>query len=83
MTPPTLTAFGKLLLFLERLDESKVWYKLDRVRDALMVTVTLPGERWEIEFFDDGVVEIERFVSTGTIEDEDILEQIFTKLTDN
>ena len=25
----------------------------------------IPGERWELEFFEDGTVELERFVSAG------------------
>lgn len=33
--------------------------------EAIMVSVAVPGERWEIEFFDDGHVELERFVSQG------------------
>ena len=32
-----------------------------------MVTVVLPGERVEVEFFADGSVEIERFISNGTV----------------
>jgi hypothetical protein len=39
------------------------------VRDeALMMSVAVPGERWEIEFFDDGTIELERFVSQGVAE---------------
>ena len=32
-----------------------------------MVEVTLPGERWEVEFFNDRPPEIEVFVSDGNI----------------
>ncbi len=32
-----------------------------------MILVTLPGERWEIEFFDDREPEIEVFISDGRI----------------
>jgi len=32
-----------------------------------MVQVTLPGERWEIEFFDDRQPEIEVFLSNGSM----------------
>jgi hypothetical protein len=32
-----------------------------------MITVAVPGERWEIEFLDDGSIEIERFISNGKI----------------
>jgi hypothetical protein len=34
------------------------------------VYVTASGdERWEVEFFDNGAVEIERFTSTGGVDD--------------
>jgi hypothetical protein len=33
-----------------------------------MMSVAVPGERWEIEFFDDGRIELERFVSQGVAE---------------
>jgi hypothetical protein len=32
-----------------------------------MVLVTVPGERWEVEFFADGSIEVERFISNGEI----------------
>jgi hypothetical protein len=39
-----------------------------------MVRAIVPGQRWEIEFFADGEIEIERFVSTGVdaIDDESL-----------
>lgn len=44
-----------------------------------MVMVATPGVRWEIEFMDDGSVEVERFRSTGKIERvEDVTEIIET-----
>ena len=30
-----------------------------------MVIVDIPGERWEVECFEDGEIEVERFVSAG------------------
>lgn len=61
--------FRRMLAFLDRLDEAKAWYRLEHVRDSIMVVVTIPGERWEIEFFEDGAVEVERFRSSGEIDD--------------
>ena len=40
--------------------------------DALMVCITIPGQRWEVEFFDDGQIELERFVSQGVEDAEDL-----------
>lgn len=74
MTITTHTSLGKLLVFLDKLEALKLTYKLQHIRDSIMVEVAVPGERWEIEFFDDGHVELERFVSSGvqTIEDESL-----------
>jgi hypothetical protein len=45
-----------LLPFLNFLKERRVWFHLEQVsHDALMVTITLVGERIEVEFFDDHV----------------------------
>lgn len=64
------------LAYLDRLESAGIVYRLEKVRDALMVTLAIPGERWEVEFFEDGHVEIERFKSIGEIEDELALEQL-------
>lgn len=69
------SGLGKALDLLDQLEKLKIWYRLEKVRDALMVIITIPGERWEVEFFDDGHIEIERFISSGQISDETILEK--------
>lgn len=67
----------KLLDYMQRLDDEHIPYRLEHVRDTVMVAVAVPGERWEIEFFDDGQVEIERFRSSGAISlDESLLEAL-------
>ena len=64
-----MTALTKAAEFCRELDRRHVRYELGIVRDgALMVSVVLPGERWEIECFDDGRIERERFVSRGVAE---------------
>jgi hypothetical protein len=56
----------KLFEFCAALDRLHVYHDLQVVRDqALVVTIAIPGERLEIEFFADGNIEIERFVSQG------------------
>jgi len=47
-----------------------------------MVLVTVPGERWEVEFRADGSVEIERFISDGKIYGEGTLGELFAKYMD-
>jgi hypothetical protein len=32
-----------------------------------MVEIAVPGQRWEVEFMDDGSIEIEKFISSGQI----------------
>lgn len=69
-------SFDKLLVFLDELERASISYRLAYVRDSSMVLVTVPGQRWEVEFFEDGHVEVERFISVG-IEDEAILSELF------
>jgi hypothetical protein len=66
--------------FLDRLDDADIHYTLTSVREgAVMVGVTVPGERWEIEFMADGEVEIEIFKSDGEIHDDSIIEDLFER----
>jgi hypothetical protein len=74
----TGNGFTKLTTFLCDLERQKIDYGLAHHRDeAMMVMVALPSQRWEIEFFDNGSVEVERFVSAGSIEDEEVFAQLF------
>jgi len=67
--------------FLARLDGDKVPYRLDHCRpDAVLVSVALPGQRWEIEFLDDGSVDVERFRSDGSIAGPEVLDEFFERL---
>ena len=67
----------KLLKFLNDLEDKHIYYKLNKVRDSIMVEVAIPGERWEIEFFEDGSVEVEKFISQGELLDETELKKLF------
>jgi len=69
-----------LVQFLGVLDEHRTSYRLDRVRDAVMVVVATPGRRWEVEFMDDGTVEVERFQSDGTVAGDRLLSELLTEL---
>ena len=72
--------FTKLLDFLERLDDAKIQYTMEHSRDdAVMVSLVVPGEYWEIEFLADGGIDVERYRSGGAIHDEGILDELFTK----
>ena len=47
-----------------------------------MVEVSLPGERWEVEFFSDRELEVEVFRSDGTIFGPEKLAELREKATD-
>ncbi|MFL5804291.1 MAG: hypothetical protein ACJ8CR_21420 [Roseiflexaceae bacterium] len=82
MSVATQASLSKVLAFLDRLEEVKIPYTLAHVRETIMVKITVPGERWEVEFFEDGEVEVERFISTGVIEDEEALDRLFAEHSD-
>ncbi|RCJ17518.1 hypothetical protein A6S26_30700 [Nostoc sp. ATCC 43529] len=70
--------FGKLVTFLNKLEQEKISYTLAHHRDeTIMVNVAVAGERWEVEFFEDGSVEVERFVSSGEINGEEVFSELF------
>lgn len=73
-------AFDKLTAFLNDLEREEISYTLAHNRDeAIMVNVAIPGERWEVEFLDDGTIEVERFLSTGQIYGEKSLSEFFAR----
>ncbi|MGH9770013.1 MAG: hypothetical protein ACREAB_21525 [Blastocatellia bacterium] len=72
-----------LLSFLVRLEDVKIHYSLEHNRDeAIMVLIVVPGQHWEVEFFEDGSVEIEVFESGGELYDEKKLDELFDKFSD-
>lgn len=82
MSTDVQSSLSKALAFLVRLQAAKIWYRLEHVRDSLLVSIAVPGERWEVEFFEDGHVEVERFISAGAIEDEDTLDNLIATHSD-
>ena len=70
----------KLLDFLAELDRRMIFRRLASVRDAIMVDVHIPSERWEVEFFRDGDVEVEIFRSDGHILSDGEADQALTRL---
>jgi len=68
----------RLVEFLDKLDELKIYYRLNKIRDSILVEVAIPGERWEVEFMCDGSVVIEKFKSDMEIYDESEFEVLFT-----
>ena len=57
-----------LFELLQRLDAGRYHYTLSRHRpDSVMVTVTFVGERTEIDIFEDGHMEVSRFLGTEDV----------------
>jgi hypothetical protein len=80
---PTTPTIHDLLEFLTRLKAANIHYRLsDPTDDAVMVEVAVPGERWEIEFHEDGTVGVEIFKSSSTIKDKAALADLFERFKD-
>lgn len=71
-----------LIGFLNELENRKIYYRLNKVRDNIMVEIAVPGQRWEVEFFENGNIEIEKFISDGTLFDHSELKYLFEKYSD-
>ena len=77
------TDHPRLLGFLNDLRKGNIYYRLSQHRDdAIMVEVTVPGERWEVEFLQDGGVDVEVFRSDGQVLDATALGPMLAKHSD-
>lgn len=72
----------RLIDFLNKLEDLKIYYRLNKVRDAIMVEIAVPGERWEVEFMEDDTIQVERYKSDGIIKNESELEVLFKDFAD-
>lgn len=80
----SINTFEKVTRFLTELELKGIHYSLAHNRDeAVMVIVPVPGERWEIEFFVNGSVEVERFASKGEIFGEEALAELFMRYSED
>jgi len=78
MSVHSSASLAELLDFLGRLETHHLSYRLEHNRpESITVLVAVPGERWEVEFMDDGQMEVERFASDGTISGPEKLERLF------
>jgi len=66
--------------FIRELEEAEIYFELAINReDAISVMIAVPGERWEVDFLDDGSIDVERFVSSGELQDESALKNLFSR----
>jgi hypothetical protein len=72
--------FDSLLDLFERLEKAKINYEMiSRRQDGVTILVRGPQNYWEISSLKDGTIAVERFVSSGQIEDESSLEELFAR----
>lgn len=51
-----MVGLKELIDFLNQLEDRKIYYRLNKIRtESIMVEVAVPGQRWEVEFMDDGM----------------------------
>ena len=80
MTIKSKSLVSNLLEFLERLEQHGIHYRLEHNRpESILVDIAVPGERWEVDLMENGEIEVERFVSDGSIYGEDELDMLFTE----
>lgn len=74
--------FNRLIIFLDELEQNKIYYDIKKIRDGLLVEIVVPGERWEVEYLSTGEIIIEKFKSDGTIFFEDELKKLIEKFSE-
>ncbi|HML75394.1 MAG TPA: hypothetical protein PKB02_12960 [Anaerohalosphaeraceae bacterium] len=77
--------FEKLFAMLNQLHlvKKNISMAMHREGDCpVMVKVEIPGQYWEIEFFESGEVQIEVFISDGKIYDQEILPELIKEFAD-
>jgi hypothetical protein len=74
---------SELISFLNELENRSIFYELKKhCPDSVMVCVAVPGQRWEIEFMEDGEIRIEKFLSNGDIFGKVEIETLFKEHSD-
>ncbi|WP_207652730.1 hypothetical protein [Desulfosporosinus sp. FKA] len=76
--------FKNMNNFLNDLKENKIHFRLNKIRsESITVEVAVPRQRWEIDFMEDGTINVEKFFSDGTIYADDELKLLFNEFPDN
>ena len=72
----------KFIDFLNELEDKKIHYTLVKYNEEyITVEISVPGERWEVEFSPDDV-RVEKFKSDGMLFDESELSDLFARFSD-
>lgn len=82
MSNPNANTIQEIVAFLGKLSDNGIYSRLAANRaDAISIEVTVPDERWEIDFLEDGTIEIEVFKSIGMFGSEK-LQELFDNFSD-
>lgn len=68
---------NKLIAFLEYLEDKKIIYELNKIREGILIEVFTENQIWEIEFMIYGNIEIEVFKRDGKIFDISEIDVLF------
>lgn len=72
-----------VLKLLGRLEAANIRFKLARNQEeAISIEVAVPGQRWEIDCYASGAIDVEVFRSDGTIHDAAALDELFRNFSD-
>jgi len=73
----------KVLELLRRLKQAKIYCKLaHNQEDAIAIEVAVPGQRWEIDCYTNGMINVEIFKSSGTIRNQDAIDELIRDFSD-
>ena len=64
----------------ERLKSAGIWHEIRGFRqDGVSILAHVPGEYWEIDFLEDGKIDVEVFRTTGALDDESAIERLLSE----
>lgn len=76
----------ELLKVISKLESEKIFYRLSadisELGDAVCLQAFVLGEHWEIDFLDNGTVDVEIFKSNGEIYGREKIDELFKKHSD-
>ena len=79
-----MSDLSELTDLLDRLDAADIRYTLSSVNEgSIVVGIDLPDEHWNVEFMDDGDIEVEIFKGDGQVFDYSVIEDLFENNDDD
>ncbi len=79
----TTNHLEKVLGLLKRLHDARIYFTLaHNQEDAITIQVVVPGQRWEIDCYVDGTIDIEIFKSDGAVRDVPAIDTLFRDFSD-